>query len=728
MNQKIDKNENNYCCAWFMNKNENEKLVKTDNDDNDVENNLIEKHNNNNNNEEEEEEEDTKEQNSSSQSRAVASKIIEEKIISSITFGAPSAHCMGFKTGGLRETMNKVTQYSFPTSKNRSKGSAASSSSSALPNPTVLLKQLELRYECRVRESIVTSQAIGGITSAAIELLSRIIYKQENRSQIIQYHRVGLLVHCISLLSTSGHEEGMLDDFAGALERLDITLKFHPPNTCTFDNGRRTSQSGMSSMNSMSSGGGSSVGGFLNSFVGGSTTTSVDSGMRRTDPLNLMSVIKIKPTKPTSSSSSSSSKDELKDRKEDPNSTPIEASVSSTPQVSSLLPQDNYTNDLTSPAMGFLSPTPKISKKKSTREKEEIDDDDDDDNEIGDNEIGDKDINLKEGKNKNVNNASSSNQRNKTQPTKTKRRETRQKSKGVLLGRVTIDIQINSMSSFVWLCESLQVDIDASPTIKILPVLFNLGVNEMQSIANRIGTTDIQTEINRKGLIKMKTYFQNGLSEELKMKKEEKEKHKNKINSTQNITKELNQVEDEVEDEITSTHIQEEGLEVVRCQEDKERGGGGGGEGRGGEGVDKMNNIQFFSSETKKKISLLLNSIEFLVEAVAKEKGKMVDLLLVSSFAGRLLGAARTTSCKSAKDRTSVFHTLEVARLAERWGWLERSQETEFLDELRGPLGVRLQNCTANIGRPMYSFNAVQMKALPKELRPPAMTSAAGEA
>ena len=49
-----------------------------------------------------------------------------------------------------------------------------------------------------------------------------------------------------------------------------------------------------------------------------------------------------------------------------------------------------------------------------------------------------------------------------------------------------------------------------------------------------------------------------------------------------------------------------------------------------------------------------------MVELEASRPEKRVDLLLFSAYAARLLGGARTTSCKSAKDRTSVFHTLEV--------------------------------------------------------------------
>jgi inositol polyphosphate-4-phosphatase len=93
--------------------------------------------------------------------------------------------------------------------------------------------------------------------------------------------------------------------------------------------------------------------------------------------------------------------------------------------------------------------------------------------------------------------------------------------------------------------------------------------------------------------------------------------------------------------------------------------------------------------------------------------GKNVDLLLASCFIARLLFGARTTSCKSAKDRTSVFQTLEVARQAEVWGWLDSAQEQAVLDDLRGIEGVRLRNCEANVGKPFYSFNPLQVSFIP---------------
>jgi hypothetical protein len=113
------------------------------------------------------------------------------------------------------------------------------------------------------------------------------------------------------------------------------------------------------------------------------------------------------------------------------------------------------------------------------------------------------------------------------------------------------------------------------------------------------------------------------------------------------------------------------------------------------------------------------------VEEEKRDRGKLVDLLLVSCYAARILNGARTTSCKSAKDRTSVFHTLEVTKLAERLGVLDEALVQPMLDELRGINGVRLRNCEANTGRPKYAFNQLQLQALPSELRPPAHTAAA---
>lgn len=128
-------------------------------------------------------------------------------------------------------------------------------------------------------------------------------------------------------------------------------------------------------------------------------------------------------------------------------------------------------------------------------------------------------------------------------------------------------------------------------------------------------------------------------------------------------------------------------------------------------------------------VAPLLDELEALVETEAKSKGKHVDLLLTSCFAARIMNGARTTSCKSAKDRTSMFQTLEVSRLAQEWGWLDKvKHEQALLEELRGWSGCRLRNCDQNTGRAAYSFNRLQVKALPMELRPALPICAGGNA
>ena len=116
----------------------------------------------------------------------------------------------------------------------------------------------------------------------------------------------------------------------------------------------------------------------------------------------------------------------------------------------------------------------------------------------------------------------------------------------------------------------------------------------------------------------------------------------------------------------------------------------------------------------------MLALLEDLIEAEASGGGKHVNLLLYSSFCARWLNGARTTSCKSAKDRTSMFQTLEDCQIALRDGIIRNADEMQMIiDELRGNDGVRLCNAEANTGSKKFAFNSVQVQALPKELRPP---------
>jgi len=213
------------------------------------------------------------------------------------------------------------------------------------------------------------------------------------------------------------------------------------------------------------------------------------------------------------------------------------------------------------------------------------------------------------------------------------------------LGSVHVSLELRRAEDYGWLRDVLQsahqsatrgAGDDELQGIKVVPILFTLGefsalphfayfeqissshpddfsshcafgskgVNEMQSIANSAGSTQIQTDINRAGVGALRRYHQAALAAD------------------------------------------------------------GAGE-VGGTAGESTN-----TATLRTALPRLLEALEILVEDEAREKRKAVDLLLASGVCARLMGAARTTSCKSAKDRTSVYHTLEVARILEGAGWL----------------------------------------------------------
>lgn len=196
--------------------------------------------------------------------------------------------------------------------------------------------------------------------------------------------------------------------------------------------------------------------------------------------------------------------------------------------------------------------------------------------------------------------------------------------------------------------------------IKVVPTLFNLGVNEMQTVCNvvRSAALETQTTINRAGLVGMQAYF-----DDFRAYTAENEPSNADINT-----------------------------DIDKAQES----------------LDQLDHL-----------------IE--IEASLVGGGKNVELLLVSCFCARLLKGARTTSCKSAKDRTSMFATLEACKVAENLGIIHNEEDMQaIVDELRGENGVRLCNCEQNTGKKKFAFNAMQIKALPRELRPPVHAASAG--
>lgn len=103
-----------------------------------------------------------------------------------------------------------------------------------------------------------------------------------------------------------------------------------------------------------------------------------------------------------------------------------------------------------------------------------------------------------------------------------------------------------------------------------------------------------------------------------------------------------------------------------------------------------------------------------------KRSQKAVEVLALAAQLTHELGGCRLTMCKSAKDRTSMSVTLEMARILEKRHGMPRKARMKVLEALR-VAGVRRQNAGKNIGVPRFAFNKLQLEMLPQEYRPPSM-------
>jgi hypothetical protein len=93
--------------------------------------------------------------------------------VASVIFGAPAAHSLGWKTGGLHALILKLD-----------KGIDHFTDPDNYHGPDACLTLLELRYAAKAREVVVISQALGAVVTAAVELLTRAI--RERRGDVLR--------------------------------------------------------------------------------------------------------------------------------------------------------------------------------------------------------------------------------------------------------------------------------------------------------------------------------------------------------------------------------------------------------------------------------------------------------------------------------------------------------------------------------------------------------------